>query len=192
MKSNHSNPAPENKDIADELESVNEARLHNKKEELDDSMSEDTPSIEEELQGKLDEANDKYLRLYAEFDNFRRRTSKERVDMMQSAGKEVIEELLPVLDDLDRALKAMENSDDISSLKEGVQLVSSKLQKTLQQRGLKEMQSINEPFDAEFHEAVTNIPAPNDDMKGKIIDEVVKGYLLNDKVLRYAKVVVGS
>jgi len=192
MKNKNSNPVSNNKDIADELESVNEARLHKKNEEMDDSANEDELSTEDELKKQLEEANDKYLRLYAEFDNFRRRTSKERVEMLQSAGKEVINDLLPVLDDLERALKAMEDSEDVSALKEGVQLVANKLIKTLQQKGLKAMESINQPFDADFHEAVTNIPAPTEDMKGKVIDEVVKGYLLNDKVLRYAKVIVGS
>lgn len=183
----------ENKKIIDELESVNEARLHSKDDShLDETDQSDDLSPEILLQAELKEANDKYLRLYAEFDNYKRRTSKERIELLQTAGKEVIGDLLSTLDDFDRALKAIELSDSVDSIKEGVILVSQKLKKTLQQKGLKEMESINQPFDAEIHEAITKIPAPTDDLKGKVVDEIEKGYYLNDKVLRYAKVVVGS
>jgi len=185
----------ENKKIIDELESVNEARLHSKDDShlnFDETDQTDDLSPELLLKAELKEANDKYLRLYAEFDNYKRRTSKERIEFLQTAGKEVISDLLPTLDDFDRALKAMQLSDSVDSIKEGVILVSQKLKKTLQQKGLKEMESINQPFDAEIHEAITNIPAPTEDLKGKVIDEIEKGYYLNDKVLRYAKVVVGS
>lgn len=183
----------ENKKIIDELESVNEARLHSKDDShLDETDQSDDLSPEILLKAELKEANDKYLRLYAEFDNYKRRTSKERIELLQTAGKEVIGDLLSTLDDFDRALKAMELSNSVDSIKEGVALVSQKLKKTLQQKGLKEMESINQPFDAEIHEAITNIPAPTDDLKGKVVDEIEKGYYLNDKVLRYAKVVVGS
>ncbi|TCK84984.1 nucleotide exchange factor GrpE [Albibacterium bauzanense] len=183
----------ENKKIIDELESVNEARLHSKDDShLNEADQADDLSPEILLKAELKEANDKYLRLYAEFDNYKRRTSKERIELLQTAGKEVIGDLLSTLDDFDRALKAMELSDSVDSIKEGVTLVSQKLKKTLQQKGLKEMESINQPFDAEIHEAITNIPAPTDDLKGKVLDEIEKGYYLNDKVLRYAKVVVGS
>jgi molecular chaperone GrpE len=180
----------ESKKIIDELESVNEARLHSK----DDSHLSETDDLSPEilLKAELKEANDKYLRLYAEFDNYKRRTSKERIELLQTAGKEVIGDLLSTLDDFDRALKAMELSDSVDSIKEGVVLVSQKLKKALQQKGLKEMEAINQPFDADIHEAITKIPAPTDDLKGKVIDEIEKGYYLNDKVLRYAKVVVGS
>lgn len=183
----------ENKKIIDELESVNEARLHSKEDSrLDETDQSDDLSPEVLLKAELQEANDKYLRLYAEFDNYKRRTSKERIELLQTAGKEVIGDLLSTLDDFDRALRAMELSDSVDSIKEGVVLVSQKLKKTLQQKGLKEMDAINQPFDAEIHEAITKIPAPTDDLKGKVVDEIEKGYYLNDKVLRYAKVVVGS
>lgn len=160
--------------------------------ETNESIDSEDLSPEELLKSELEESNNKFLRLYAEFDNYKRRTSRERVELLQTAGKDVISDLLPVLDDLERALKAMNEHDADSSIKEGIQLVANKLKKTLEQKGLKEMNTINEPFDSDFHEAITNIPAPNDDMKGKVIDEVTKGYTLNDKVLRYAKVVVGS
>lgn len=173
-------------------ESVNEENLTPTNENVEGSSETEDLAPEKLLKTELDEANNKYLRLYAEFDNYKRRTSRERVELLQTAGKDVIVDLLPVLDDLERALKAIDEHADDASVKEGIQLVANKLKKTLQQKGLKEMESINQPFDADFHEAITNIPAPNDEMKGKVIDEVVKGYLLNDKVLRYAKVVVGS
>lgn len=144
------------------------------------------------LQDELAAANERYVRLYAEFDNYKRRTSKERMELIQSAGKEVISNLLTVMDDFDRALKMMESATEVSTVSEGVQLISQKFKKILQQQGLKEMETIGQPFDADFHEAITNIPAPSDEMKGKVIDELEKGYFLNDKVLRYAKVVVGN
>lgn len=152
----------------------------------------ESADAEAKLKEELSQANDKYLRLYAEFDNFRRRTQKERADERQNAGKDVIAALLPVLDDFERAMKAMETAADVNAVKEGVALVQHKLKNILSQKGLKEMTSKGEPFDAEIHEAITNIPAPTDDLKGKVVDELEKGYYLNDKVVRFAKVVVGS
>jgi len=149
-------------------------------------------SAEEKLQAEVQQLNDKYLRLYAEFDNYKRRTQKERVELLQTAGKDVIVSLLPVLDDFDRALKAMETAADVAPVKEGILLVSTKLKNTLAQKGLKDVESINQPFNTDFHEAITNIPAPTEELKGKVIDEVEKGYTLNDNVIRFAKVVVGA
>jgi len=193
MKNKNSDEHLESKDITDELESVNEARIHSKNISNDEgSVENDELSPEKLLEAELQEANDKYLRLYAEFDNYKRRTSKERLELLQTAGKEVISDLLSTLDDFDRALKAMETTDNVESIKEGILLVSQKLNKVLQQKGLKAMDSINQPFDADIHEAITKVPAPNEELKGKVKDEIEKGYYLNDKVLRYAKVVVGS
>lgn len=149
-------------------------------------------SAEEKLQQENAALNDKYLRLFAEFDNYKRRTQKERIELLQTAGKDVIVSLLPVLDDFDRAGKAMQTATDINSIKEGVDLVHSKLKNILGQKGLKEIECINAAFDTDYHEAITKIPAPNEDMKGKVMDELEKGYTLNDKVIRFAKVVVGS
>ncbi|MCZ4244423.1 nucleotide exchange factor GrpE [Pedobacter punctiformis] len=149
-------------------------------------------SAEEKLQAEVQQLNDKYLRLYAEFDNYKRRTQKERVELLQTAGKDVIVSLLTVLDDFDRALKAMETAADIEPVKEGVLLVHNKLKNILAQKGLKDVESISKEFDTDFHEAITNIPAPTADLKGKVIDEVEKGYTLNDNVIRFAKVVVGA
>ncbi len=149
-------------------------------------------SEEEQLKKNLDELNDKYLRLYSEFDNYKRRNIKERSELIQSAGKEVIEAMLPVLDDFERAVKAMDQASDIQAVKEGVVLIQNKLNNILTQRGLKAMESVGQDFDVDFHEAITKIPAPSEDLKGKVVDEVEKGYLLKDKVLRFAKVVIGE
>jgi len=156
------------------------------------ATQETEPAAESKLKTELAQANDKYLRLYAEFDNFRRRTNKERAEERQTAGKDVITALLPVLDDFDRAVKAMQTSEDVAAVKEGVLLVQNKLKNILIQKGLKEMEAKGEEFDPELHEAITNVPAPAEDLKGKVVDELEKGYYLNDKVIRFAKVVVGA
>lgn len=144
------------------------------------------------IEGELQEQKDKYLRLMAEFDNFRRRTAKERLELIQTAGKDVIVSMLDVLDDCDRAEKQLQSGDDITTQKEGIQLVFNKLRSILQQKGVKSMESLQTDFDVEKHEAITEIPAPTDELKGKVLDEVVKGYYLNDKLIRFAKVVVGK
>jgi len=169
-----------------EIEDGNEILEEN--ENTDDTSVNETP----DLQTQLNAANDKYLRLFAEFDNYKRRTSKERMDLFKSAGKDIITAMLPVLDDFERALKALPDNDETSGMKEGVILVQNKLNSILQQQGLKEMISLNENFNVDLHEAITSIPAPSDDLKGKILDELEKGYYLNNKVIRFAKVVVGA
>lgn len=128
----------------------------------------------------------------AEFDNFRRRTAKERLDLIQTASKDVLVSLLDVLDDCDRAEKQLATSDDVDVQKEGVVLVFNKLRNILHQKGVKPMESVHQPFDVEKHEAITEIPAPNEELKGKVVDEVMKGYYLHDKIIRFAKVVVGN
>lgn len=170
----------------------NTEHLNEVMDEQQSEAAESEPTPEELLKQELALANDRYLRLYAEFDNFRRRTVKEREEARKTEGKDVMVALLPVLDDFDRALKSMENTNDVAAVKEGVGLIQNKLKNVLSQKGLKEMQSIGTPFDAEIHEAITNIPAPSDDLKGKVVDEMEKGYYLNDKVARFAKVIVGS
>lgn len=144
------------------------------------------------LKADLVDQKDKYLRLMAEFENFRRRTAKERIDLIQTASKEVIVSLLDVLDDCDRAEKQLNTSDDIALQKEGIQLVFNKVRSTLQSKGVVAMESIHQDFDVEKHEAITEVPAPNEELKGKVLDEISKGYLLNDKIIRFAKVVVGK
>ncbi|MBC7614892.1 MAG: nucleotide exchange factor GrpE [Pedobacter sp.] len=149
-------------------------------------------SAEEKLQQENSVLNDKYLRLFAEFDNYKRRTQKERIELLQTAGKDVLVSMLPVLDDFDRALKATENATEVNAIREGIMLVQTKLKSILTQKGLKEMESLHTIFDTDIHEAITKIPAPTDDLKGKVVDELEKGYTLNDKVIRFAKVVVGA
>lgn len=152
------------------------------------------PGVEdavEKIQAELQEQKDKYLRLFAEFDNFKRRNAKEKIELIQTAGKDVISSLLEVLDDCERAERQLEESDDIATNKKGVQLVFNKLKNTLQAKGLKAMESINTDFDVEKHEAITEIEVP-EDKKGKVVDEIEKGYYLNDKIIRFAKVVVGK
>lgn len=147
---------------------------------------------EQDLQAKLEEQKDKYLRLYADFDNYKKRMARERLELIKEAGKDIVLTMLPVLDDFERAVKAAETSDDVKSVKEGMELIHHKLLRNLEQKGLKAMDSQGQPFDVDLHEAITEIPAPTDDLKGKVVDVVEKGYTLNDKIIRYAKVVVGK
>jgi len=167
--------------------------------EMDENISgaetaaaEKGPSAEDKLKQDLVDANDKYLRLFAEFDNFRRRTVREREEARKTEGKDVIVALLPVMDDFERAIRHMDNATDVASVKAGVELIYNKLSNTLSQKGLKTMEALGETFDADLHEAITNIPAPTDDLKGKVVDEMEKGYYLGDKVVRFAKVIVGN
>ena len=157
---------------------------------LNENLAETTDS--EELRIELQEQKDKFIRLYAEFDNFKRRNARERVELIQTAGREVISSLLEVLDDCDRAEKQLQKSDNLDQAKEGIQLVFNKLRNTLQAKGLKEMKSIGESFNPDFHEAITEIPVNDPAMEGRIVDEVEKGYYLNDKIIRFSKVVVGK
>jgi molecular chaperone GrpE len=157
---------------------------------LNEAVDEETQM--EKLRAELEEQKDKYLRLFAEFDNFRKRNAKERLEMIQTAGKDVVISLLDVMDDCDRAEKQMQQTDNVSQIREGIQLVFHKLRNTLSARGLKEMNAAGADFDVEKHEAITEIPVTSDDMKGKVVDEIEKGYYLNDKIIRFAKVVVGK
>lgn len=144
------------------------------------------------LEEQLAELNDKYLRLFSDFDNYRKRTAKERIELAKTAGEDFFKAVLPVLDDFERGLKAMNEAADVNALKEGVDLIYNKLNSTLSAKGLEPLTSIGAAFDADIHEAITNIPAPSEDMKGKVIDEVERGYALHGKVIRYAKVIVGN
>lgn len=173
----------------------------NIQEELQDQQSlqpEEGVGVNEEsnqlqkLQAEIEELKDKYLRQAAEFDNFRRRTAKEKIELISTAGKDVIGSLLEILDDSERAEKQLKNAQDIEALKEGFRLVFTKLRSTLQSRGLKPMESVGTEFNPDIHEAITEVPSPSPEMVGKVIDEVEKGYYLNDKIIRFAKVVVGK
>lgn len=159
---------------------------------VETSATEKTEEVLIDWETKYNEINDKFLRLYSEFDNFRKRTTKERIDLIKTAGSETIAALLPVIDDFERALNAMHDAGESDSIKEGIDLIYNKLKSILNSKGLVAMEAVGKEFDADLHEAITKIPAPDETMKGKVIDEVEKGYLLGEKVIRYAKVVVGS
>jgi molecular chaperone GrpE len=146
----------------------------------------------EKMKAELTEVQDKYIRLYSEFENYKRRTTKERSDLLRSANQETLVSLLPVLDDFERAMKSINAVEDNDAMKTGIELVYGKLKTTLTQKGLKEMETNGKEFDVEFHEGITKIPAPTEDLKGKVIDTLEKGYFLNEKVIRFAKVVVGE
>ena len=149
-------------------------------------------STMEKLQNEIEVIKDKFLRKVAEFDNFRKRSAKERMELIQTAGKEVIIDLLEVLDDCERAEKQMNAADDLNQMKEGVMLVFTKLKTLLTAKGLKPMETVNKDFNPDIHEAISEIPAPTEEQKGKVLDEIEKGYYLNDIIIRYAKVVVGK
>lgn len=163
--------------------------------EVEEGIEEDVNPLQatvDKLTEEKAELSDKYLRLSAEFQNYKRRTAKEKMDLIQTAGRDVIKVLLPVLDDFDRAKKAADADDSVEAFSEGVQLVYEKLNRVLEQKGLKALDTDGEVFNADFHEALTEIPAPTEELKGKVIDTIEKGYSLNDKIIRYAKVVVGK
>ena len=182
MDSSQSNDQPMNTEenvVIDSEESINQDNTN-------------TENKEDDWQLKFADMNDRYLRLYSEFDNYRKRSARERVEFSKTAASDTFTAILPVLDDFDRAAKAMENADDIAVVKEGMQLIYHKFRNILVSKGLEEMNSQGETFDADFHEAITSIPSPDDSLKGKVVDELEKGYSLNGKVIRFAKVVVGS
>ncbi len=144
------------------------------------------------LEADLSESKDKYLRLYSEFENFRRRTSKEKMELISAANEQLMLALIPVADDIERSYSNQESIEDIQLLKDGVNLIFNKFSKILEQKGLNPLESKGENFNPDLHEAITQIPAPSEELKGKIIDEIEKGYYLNDKLIRVAKVVIGA
>lgn len=152
-------------------------------------------SVEEQLavaKEQIEQEKKEYMFLLAEFDNFRKRTIKEKADIIKNASEKAMTDLLPVIDDMERAMQAIEASDNIDSAKEGINLIYNKFIKYLEQNGVKAIDSTNADFNTEYHEAVTIFPAPDEDKKGKVIDTVQKGYTMNDKVIRHSKVVVGQ
>jgi len=184
-KQKHTEEAPE---VNEEL---NDQEINGAVESTEDAADQ----IEDELETmslKCVELNDKNLRLMAEFDNYRKRTLKERIDLLKTASEKVLVDMLPLVDDFERGLKVMETSEDVQAVKDGVELIYSKFISFLVQNGVKAIPTENEVFDTQFHEAITTFPAPSEDMKGKIIDCAAKGYTMNDKVIRFAKVVVGE
>ena len=189
------------RDVADEIEEVIPEEIE--KEENPDSQDESQEKSEpdacedaqkeiEELKAQVEKEKKEYLFLMAEFDNFRKRTLKEKSEIIKNAGENVLKGLLPIMDDFERGLKAAENAPETNAVREGMDLIYNKLKKYLNQNGVKEIDPADDTFDTEKHEAISVVPVPEDDKKGKILDTVEKGYMINDKVLRHAKVVVGQ
>lgn len=170
-------------DNVDTISSENQEVVADKEAEIDPVQK---------LQSDLAEVNDKYIRLVAEFDNYKKRMAKDKIETRLTAGQDILRDLLPVLDDLDRAEKAVQSASDVEAVKEGFNLIKDKLLKNLSSKGLKEMEVMGEVFDADRHEAVAEFPAPTEDLKGKIFDVTEKGYVLNDRIIRFPKVVVSK
>ena len=197
-----------NEDITEDTnEDMDSVDVDNKSEEVTDTDQEtseanDIPEVEgnagelneevESLKKELSESQDKYLRLAAEFDNYRKRTLREKAELIHTAGESLLKEILPVVDDFDRGLEISSKAEDMESVKTGMELIYSKLKEFLANHGIKDIQAMDELFDSDLHEAVAQIPVSSEDKKGKIVDVIQKGYMLNDKVIRYPKVVVGD
>jgi len=176
-----------NENSTEETQNENaEAQTENQTEE------EETVELEPTLEQKYNELNDKYLRLSAEYDNYRKRTLKERMEMMKTAGEDILRNILPVVDNVERAQKAIAEAKEIEPIREGIDLIHKTFVDFLSQRGIKEIESLEKEFDTDLHEALTKIPAPSEELKGKVVDVIEKGYLMNDKVIRFARVVVGE
>ncbi|HSZ26015.1 MAG TPA: nucleotide exchange factor GrpE [Cytophagaceae bacterium] len=187
--------AQEEKDkLVDNQKEENIESIHETESSLEneDKVEKSELSEVESLKIELAEMKDKYIRLYSEFDNFRKRTSKEKIDLIKTANEEVVKAVLPTLDDFERALKSIGEDEHFKAAKEGMEIIFHKLLRTLESKGLKPMVAMGELFNVELHEAITQIPAPTEEMKGRILDEVEKGYYLHDKVIRFAKVVTGA
>lgn len=173
-------------------EETNSIPTDNAGEEIKQEVAVEETAPLDAAKQEVAELKDKYLRLYADFENFRRRTSKEKLELLSTASADIVKLILPVVDDFERAKVSFDSSTDIVALKEGVDLIYTKLLKTLESKGLKAIESKGETFDVEIHESIAQFPAPTEEQKGKVIDEIEKGYYLNDKVIRYAKVIVGA
>jgi len=183
-----------NEELID-TESVKEtidAQVNDELSNEEQSVSAEPITIELELLGKLAEMQDKHLRLQAEFDNYRKRTLKEKADLIKTGGESVIVNVLTVIDDVERALVAIETTKNIEAIHEGIKLIFGKFSQFLSQNGVHEIEAVGQTFDTDKHEAITNIPAPSEELKGKVVDVIQKGYVLQDKVIRFAKVVVGE
>lgn len=160
--------------------------------EEEDILTDEETEKEETLQEKYDELNNNFLRLYAEFDNYRKRTLKEKMDIIKSGGEKVLTEMIPLIDDFERALETVQNADDKAAIVEGMELIYTKFVNFINQNGVKEMQAIGEPFDADKFEAITTVPVQDKSQKDMVVDCIQKGYVLNDKVIRFPKVIVGK
>ena len=173
-----------NKNISDAKKPLNQENGEQKEKEIANKTIKEAEDNED--------YKNKFIRLYSEYENYRKRTAKEKIDIITNASESVITEILPILDDFERAISNNKDSEDATTIKEGFELIYNKLHKSLTLKGLSTMDSLNEDFNTDIHEAITKIPAPKEDLKGKVIDVIEKGYLINDKVIRFAKVVVGE
>jgi len=185
----------ESTESVENVDGLNDEQAQSQTEENQADEDSENSSEQDELsvvKNELEELKDKHLRLQAEFDNYRRRTLKEKADLISSAGEKVLKDLLPVIDDLDRAMESTATAQDVAAVREGLDLIVNKFQNFLKNNGVSEIEAKEQDFDADKHEAVTKFPAPSEDLKGKVIDVVQKGYTLNGKVMRFAKVVVGE
>ncbi|MFA6778290.1 MAG: nucleotide exchange factor GrpE [Paludibacteraceae bacterium] len=182
----------EEKDIASKSETQNQMEeAQSQQEDAKEEVKSDGDKVAA-LEAKCQTMHDDYLRLYAEFDNYRKRTMKEKSDLIKSAGEGILLGILPLIDDFERAKKSMETTESVEGMKEGLDLIYNKFMSFLDSKGVKPIETEGKNFDTEFHEAITTIPAPTEDLKGKIVDCTQKGYTLNDKVIRYSKVVIGE
>jgi molecular chaperone GrpE len=197
------NEVKENQEVKEENVSTNQeceeketsSLSSKKKKKKDEKSNKELLKLQQEIENlteKYKETNDKYLRLAAEFDNYKKRTLKEKSDLLKYGGETVLTNLLSILDDFERAENSIRNSNDIEGIKQGIDLINAKFHEFMKQQGIKEIESKNAEFNTDFHEAITRFPAPSDELKGKVIDVIQKGYMLHDKVIRFAKVVVGE
>lgn len=191
----NTNIMSEEKEFNEEIDAASTPETqetNNEQESAENTVTEEQVTAEPTMEDKYAELNDKFVRLYSEFDNYRKRTNKEKLDLISTASAGVIKDLVSILDDFERAIANNETAEDIQGVKEGFHLIFNKFKNILETKGLKQMVAKGETFDSELHEAIANIPAPAEELKGKIVDDVEKGYYLHDKVIRYAKVVVGQ
>ncbi|WP_413777182.1 nucleotide exchange factor GrpE [Anaerorudis cellulosivorans] len=192
-KENKKYSDPQDREQTKRGTSQSEEAMNNEvKDNLSEKMQTPETGEQQELQQKYDELNDSYLRLFADFDNYRKRTLKEKADIIKSGGEKVLKDIIPLIDDFERAIVALHQSDDKEAILEGIDLIYNKFMNFLQQHGIKEIEAIGLPFDPEKFEAVGTIPAPEESQEGVVIDLVQKGYTLNDKVIRFPKVIVGA
>ncbi len=191
MKKHDHKGSEENPEQTDTT-NASDIKTENTKESAENAEKSDTNNNQPDLEQKAAELNDKYLRLYSEYDNYRKRTIKEKSDIIKTAGEDVFKAFLPIIDDFERAIKANEKIDDVTTIKEGIHLIYNKLKNNIHQKGLIPIESIGKDFNADTMEAITHIPAADESQKGKVIDEIEKGYTLGDKVIRFAKVIVAQ
>ena len=192
MKNNKKHQETKPEDKAKETQQPDAEVQEQKLEKQEEQAPEENAGKQDDMEKRYAELNDSDLRLMADFDNYRKRTMREKADLIKNAGERIITEFLPIIDNFERALKTMETADDVAAVREGVELIYNQVMTMMKKNGVEVIETEAKPFDTELHEAITTIPAPTPEMKDKIIDCTTKGYKMNDKVIRHAKVVVGA